>query len=137
MEQNDFSLTNSPAQLQQLQRRLQAVLQAAALRPKVISAINLAVGEWIENLIQHAYADGESHAIEVQCRLGPADLTVQVTDDGRPFTPCEYPEMNATEASAQSAFSGRGIHLMRHLVDRMTYERQGSHNVLQLVKDIP
>lgn len=137
MEHHDFDLTNNPAELQQLQRRLQAVLQAAEIRPKIISALNLALGEWIENIIQHAYADGSSHPISVQCQIGPASITVRVTDDGRPFNPCDYPEMNGADASRQSAFAGRGIHLIRHLVDGMTYERQDGRNVLHLARNIP
>lgn len=132
---NEFSLTNDPASLARLQRQLEAVLQSSDIRPKIISAVNLALGEWIENIIQHAYVDGASHPISVHCQVGPACVTVRVIDDGRPFNPCDYPEMNAAEASRQSAFSGRGIHLIRHLVDGMKYERQDGRNVLHLTRN--
>lgn len=48
MDNHDFTQTHDPAELQQLQRRLQAVLQASGIRPRLIFAINLARGEWID-----------------------------------------------------------------------------------------
>ena len=134
MENHQFTLANNPADLMSVQSRLQAVFQASEIRPRVISAVNLALGEWIENVIQHAYPDGAAHQIQVGCEFAPGAVIVQVTDDGRPFDPCAYPEMEA--AGPGSAFAGRGIHLIRHLMDRMEYERRGDRNVLRMTKNL-
>jgi len=133
MEQ-EFTLTNTPAGLETVQRRIQAVLQDGGIRLKVISAINLALGEWIENIIQHAYADGASHPISVHCRIGPAEIGLRVIDDGKPFNPCEYPAMELADVARQGVHTGRGIHLIRNLIDRVEYERLENRNVLTLTK---
>lgn len=135
MDEHEFPITNAPAGLESVQRRLQAVLQDAGIRQKVISALNLALGEWIENIIQHAYADGASHPITVLCRIGPAEIVVRVIDDGRPFNPCAFPALDPA-AAAQGLHTGRGIHLIRHLMDRVEYERRGDKNVLTLARSV-
>lgn len=135
METHDFQLTNDPACIPPLQSRLQALLQASEIRPRFIAALNLAVGEWIENIIQHAYGDQASHPILVQCQITPGSVAVQVTDDGRRFNPCSVPEMDASQAAATSG-SGRGIHLMRNLVDGVEYQWLNDRNVVRLIKHL-
>lgn len=135
METHDFQLTNDPACIPTLQSRLQALLQASEIRPRFISALNLAVGEWIENIVQHAYGDQASHPILVQCQILPDSVAVQVTDDGRRFNPCSVPEMDASQAAGASA-SGRGIHLIRNLVDGVEYQWLNDRNVVRLIKHL-
>jgi len=134
MEEYDFELTNNPAELEDLQRQLQSMLQASGLRFSFVSSLNVALGEWLENVIQYAYSDGASHRIAVHCQVGPAEIVVRVTDDGRPFNPCDYPALDA--AALKQATQGRGIHLIRHLADRMDYQRQGANNVVTLTKHL-
>lgn len=134
MEEYHFNLTNNSAELEELQRQLQSVLQATGIRLSIISAINVALGEWLENIIQYAYADGGTHRISVDCRIGAAEIVLQITDDGRPFDPCSYPALELRPVSSQTAQTGRGIHLIRHLVERLEYRRQGTNNVVSLSK---
>lgn len=135
METHDFQLTNDPACLPRLQDRLQALLQASEIRPRFISALNLAVGEWFENILQHAYQDQAVHPILVQCQISPDSIAVQVTDDGRRFNPWAEPGLEAAQA-ATPAVSGRGLHLIRHLVDRVEYQWRDQRNVVRLIKDL-
>ncbi|MFM1767790.1 MAG: hypothetical protein RJA22_319 [Verrucomicrobiota bacterium] len=135
METHDFPITNDPACVPQVQARLQALLQASEIRPRFISALNLAAGEWLENILQHAYGDQASHAILVQCQITPASIAVQVTDDGRRFNPWAEPALDPAQAG-QPAVSGRGLHLIRHLVDRVEYQWRDQRNVVRLIKDL-
>ena len=136
METHDFQLTNDPACIPTLQGRLQAILQASEIRPRFISALNLAVGEWLENILQHAYDDQASHPILVQCQILPDGVAVQVTDDGRRFNPCSVPEMDASQAATTPGAGGRGIHLIRNLVDAVEYQWLNQRNVVRLVKHL-
>ena len=136
MEEYNFTLTNDPAGLERLQSQIQALLQASGVRLSVISAINVAMGEWLENIIQYAYEDGGTHEIGVRCTVGPPEIRVQVIDDGRPFNPCDYPALEVKEASSQGAYAGRGIHLIRHLMDEVRHERKDGKNILVLTKRV-
>ncbi len=134
MEEYQFSLSNHPAQLEDVQHQLQSTLQASGVRLGVISALNVALGEWIENIIQYAYADTASHPISVTCKIGPAELRLEIRDDGQPFNPCDFPVLDMAAATREAAQVGRGIHLLRHLVDRVDYQRLGANNVVTLSK---
>jgi serine/threonine-protein kinase RsbW len=137
MERDCLTLTNDSAQVEPVQRELETILQAADIRMKIVWAINIALGEWIENIIQYAYADDAIHTIGVQVELAPGEVVLRITDDGRPFDPGAFPEMAATPAGTGKTFTSRGIHLIRHLVDRVDYERVGEENVLTLAKRCP
>ena len=134
MADYDLELTNDPAELKDIQRQLQSMLQTSGVRHSVISPLNVALGEWVENIIQYAYADGASHRIAIHCRVGPTEIELRISDDGRPFNPCEYPALDMAQDSKQAAQAGRGLHLIRQLMDRVEYQRQGANNILVLTK---
>ena len=135
MEEYNFGLTNNAAAIEPLQKELQTTLQAGGLRLHFISALNVALGEWLENIIQYAYPDGGTHRIEVQCRVSELDLIVRVSDDGREFDPSHFPDTSA-RASDENVFAARGLHLIRNLMDHVSHERVNGHNVLVLTKHL-
>ena len=137
MESDSLILTNDPVQVERVQREVETILQAADVRMKIVWAINVALGEWLENIIQHAYTDTDTHTIGVQVLIAPGEVVLRVVDDGRPFDPTAFPAMAATPAGAEQTFTSRGIHLIRHLVDRVEYERVGGENVLTMAKRCP
>jgi len=137
MERDSLILTNDPAQVERVQREVETILQTADVRMKIVWAINVALGEWLENIIQHAYADTATHTIGVQVLIAPGEVVLRVVDDGRPFDPTAFPVIATTPAGAEQTFTSRGIHLIRHLVDRVEYERVGEENVLTMAKRCP
>jgi len=64
------------------------------------------------------------------------ELIASVSDDGREFNPLEVktPDLNAT--LAERDLGGLGIHLVRSLMDHVTYQREGAKNVLTVRKRI-
>ena len=137
MEDYSLTLSNDSAQVEQVQHGLESYLRGNGVRLRIASALNLALGEWLENIIQHAYGDGTAHTISGQCTIAPAEIVLRVTDNGRPFDPCAYPVLGATPTDAQQAAAGRGIHLIRNLMDRVKHERAEDKNVFTMVKCCP
>jgi anti-sigma regulatory factor (Ser/Thr protein kinase) len=135
MDDHSFNCTNDLTQVQHVQAALSDVLLTHGVRLKVVSALNVALGEWLENIIQHAYFDQAGHAIHVQCTVSPIEIVLRVRDDGRPFDPCAHPQAITSPVQAHQTQVGRGIHLIRNLVDRLSYQRVGGQNILTLAKD--
>lgn len=135
MEGHSFTLTNDPSQVRGVQTGLTTLLQASGVRLKIVTALTVALGECLENIIQYAYGDHATHTITVECVVAPAEIVLRVTDDGRPFDPCTVAAPDTAAAGAQQALTGRGIHLIRHLVDCLSYERAEGQNVLTMAKD--
>ena len=57
-----------------------------------------------------------------------------ISDDGIPFNPfrCESPDTEA--ALEERKVGGLGIHLVRNLMNKVTYQRRVDRNILSLVK---
>src|SRR4051812_18512900 len=114
MESYTFELSNDGRKIEPLQEELREVLMGSGIRLKNIYAINLALGEWLENVIQYAFADGSDHRIQVDCSVLQNDLTLRVRDNGKAFDPTQFP---GEAPKAGDVFAPRGINLMRKLMD--------------------
>ncbi len=68
------------------------------------------------------------------CRDVIGELDLEVSDDGAPFNPLNYPEPDLTSVLAERPVGGLGIHLVRHLMDRLQYQRVADQNILILTK---
>jgi serine/threonine-protein kinase RsbW len=137
MQSYAFELPNDGSKIEPLQEELQTLLQACGVRLKTVSAVILALGEWLENIIQHGYNDDAMHRIQVNCVLADNKITVTVTDGGRAFNPLEFPVLDAAVPTAERIYSGQGLHLIRKLMDEFAYERSDETNVFTMRKLIP
>ena len=136
MEEYEFSIANDGVQIEPLQEELQRTLQATDVRLKTIYSLNVALGECLENIIQHAYQDSDRHAIEVHCAVSDSEIELRVSDDGRPFDLTQFPMLDTTVPGSDRVFTGQGIHLIRKLMDAITYERRDARNILTMRKRI-
>jgi anti-sigma regulatory factor (Ser/Thr protein kinase) len=133
MEEYSFTLKNNAAEIEPVQKELEAVLKASGVRLHFVYALNIALGEWLENVIQYAYSDHEAHQIQVQCLVSNSDLRLRITDDGREFDPGFNRAASSTPPES-SAFASRGLHVIRSLMDEGIHERRNGQNVLLLTK---
>ena len=93
----------------------------------------LSLEEAVTNVIKYAFADDREHGIEVESRLDPSSIVIEVCDDGREFDPLSAPPPDFDLPFEERPVGGLGIHLLRRLTSRMTYERAGGRNRLTLV----
>jgi anti-sigma regulatory factor (Ser/Thr protein kinase) len=93
----------------------------------------LSLEEAVTNVIKYAFADDREHGIDVEARLDPSEIVIEVSDDGREFDPVSAPPPNFDLPFEERPVGGLGIHLLRELTSRMTYERAGGRNHLTLV----
>jgi serine/threonine-protein kinase RsbW len=61
---------------------------------------------------------------------------VTIEDDGVAFDPLARAAPDVTADLDEREIGGLGIHLVRTLMDGMTYERRGERNVLVIVKRV-
>lgn len=82
--------------------------------------VQLALTEACTNVLKHA--NGTREGYEVNIDIDDRECVIRVIDSGGGFTYEEF----GREIAHGSAESGRGIHLMRNLVDSMTFESRPS-----------
>jgi serine/threonine-protein kinase RsbW len=130
MEEYQFTVGNDLAQIEPAQADLEAALKTSGIRLHVIYALNMALGEWLENVIRHAWPGGGAHSIDVVCQVLEDEIRLRVTDDG-----CEFDPTRATASAAASAENApRGLHLIRSLMSELRHERANGRNVFTMTR---
>lgn len=109
-------------------RVLSTSLRSLGVEPDVVSDIEVALTEACTNVLDHV-AEGEEY--EVSCGITGTECLIEVRDTGPGFAH----EGHGFAEAAASAEGGRGIQLMRALVDRVMFESvAGDGTVVHLEK---
>ena len=101
----------------------------------LIFRVHLVLEELVLNIIDYGCDDGkDDHELEVVLISEDEDLTIEITDDGIPFDPLEdakKPDINAP--LEDRPIGGLGVHLVRTMMDEVSYRHEGGKNHLTLV----
>lgn len=132
----ELRLANNLAALADLADRVERFGVEHRLPASVVNALNVALDEAVSNAINHGYDAGVGGEIAVRMRRRPDSVLVEVEDDGRPFDPLQAPPPDLTLPLEQRPVGGLGIHLIRNLMDELSYARVGGRNVLKMAKHL-
>lgn len=132
----EFRLANDLAAMAGLADAVEGFAAEHRLPAETASALGVSVDEAVSNAIKHGYPGDARGEIAVRLRRRPDSVVVEVEDDGTPFDPLQVPPPDLTLPLDERPVGGLGIHLMRNLMDEMSYARQGGRNVLKLVKNV-
>jgi serine/threonine-protein kinase RsbW len=108
-----------------------AVCQIAGFDRATTDAIVLATHEAANNVVRHAHQNNPDALLQIQCFLGTDSIEICLLDEGAPFDLDNVPHLNPGELR----IGGRGVYLMRTLMDELSCERRGDRgNTLRMVK---
>jgi sigma-B regulation protein RsbU (phosphoserine phosphatase) len=127
-------LPNDIQEVPQLNAFVEEVCEAAGFQPEVNFQVQLAVEEAVVNVMKYAYPPDTRGDVTVEAQLRETGVAFVIMDSGKPFDPTTIPEPDITLSAQQRAIGGLGVHLMRQIMDTITYERVGNVNVLTLGK---
>ncbi len=106
---------------------------ACGLPEKDCRGIILAVDEALANIIRHAYDGDADRVIEVNCRAWSDRLEFTLFDQGNPPDPARL----APNPPNDEALGGRGMYIIRTIMDQVCYERVPGGNQVRLIKRLP
>jgi serine/threonine-protein kinase RsbW len=112
---------------------VEAVCQAYRLDRTVTHALVIVTGEAVTNIVRHAHQNRPGSQMELHLEVGADAVVITFRDEGEPFDLAAVPDLPPGELR----IGGRGIYLMRTLMDELTCEPRGqgqSGNVLRMVK---
>ena len=109
----DIEVPGEPSSLADLRRRLRRWLELRGLGAAERDDAILAVSEACNNAIEHAYTDDEPGAIHLVIEHRDDSLAIRISDRG------------AWQPTSPSFERGRGIALMRAVMDETTIEHDG------------
>ena len=110
---------------------VEAICQVAGFDERATHAIVMASDEGTNNVIRHAHAGRPNTPLQIQCFIRPEGIEVRIHDEGEPF------DLDAVEPldPAECRAGGRGVFLMRKLMDELTCEpRPQRGNTLRMLK---
>lgn len=110
---------------------------AHALPAHVRRSVSIALDELLHNTVAYGFAGRERGEVTVEVTLRTDRVSVTLTDDGTAFDPFGM----ATPAAPDTALpvderpvGGLGIHLVRQMMDEISYSRRADRNVVVLAK---
>ena len=124
-------------QLAELQRLSEWIAEAARVNqwPRSLAhAVELALVEWVTNVISYAYPNSQEHWLTVRLETGASEIRAEVVDEGNAFNPLTHPPVDINAPLEQRAIGGLGVHMMRKLMDEVKYCRNGERNIVTMIK---
>jgi serine/threonine-protein kinase RsbW len=117
-------------------RALHGIGAEAGLEPLQCDQLELCVVEAVTNSILHAYDGKPGKEVRLDVALLDDRLEVRVVDQGTPMPPGTLESAVPQEPGDVLALAegGRGLVIMRQLLDGLDYASDGRGNVLTLVK---
>jgi serine/threonine-protein kinase RsbW len=109
---------------------VEAVCQAYKLDRTVTHALVIVAGEAITNIVRHAHQNRSDAQMEMHLRIMADAVEMVFQDEGAPFDLSSVPSLPPGELRV----GGRGIYLMRALMDELTSQPSENGNVLRMVK---
>lgn len=125
-----------PGELEKVNAVFARFAETNELPGGVRRSVNVALDELLANEISHGMAGREAGWVTVEVELDQKRVMVTITDDGPEFDPFSQAEPDTTLSIEERAIGGLGIHLVRELMDDVSYERLNGHNVVILVKHL-
>jgi len=130
-----LSLHNDIGQIALLPEFVETVAEKAQLDHEAVFNLNLALEEAISNVIMYAYPEGTDGTVDIEAVVDGKHVSFVITDSGKPFDPTGKEEVNINAEVAERPIGGLGIHLVRTIMDTVSYERKDEKNILTITKN--
>lgn len=121
-ERCEMTCRSDPHEIVKVEKFLNKVNKRAHLDDGTMYRLLVATTEAVNNAIMHGNQSNPNKRVRLSCRLEGQFLTMIVQDNGRGFDPSNLP--NPLEERNLLKESGRGIFLIRSLVDDVNFRFQ-------------
>ena len=133
----DFDRENRLEEIAHVNQAFSEIAGECGIGTDIIQKFNIAFDELLSNIIFHGLREGDSTEVRIRIEIVPTRVKVAIASHGVPFDPLAVPPPDVTESLEDREPGGLGIHIVRSLMDDMTYHRRQSQNVINLLKHIP
>jgi anti-sigma regulatory factor (Ser/Thr protein kinase) len=134
--QRSLTLPNDINTIPQLNEFIDTVCEELEIDMALAMSLNLAMEEAVVNVMDYAYPAGTEGEVNIEAIADQTQLHFIISDSGKPFDPTAKEEVDTTLSAEERPIGGLGIHLIRQLMDDISYERKDDKNILRLSKNI-
>ena len=130
----EFECKSDPKEIAKVEPFLNAINKAARMDDGTFYRLLVAGTEAINNGILHGNKSDPSKTVLVTCAVDSRKLVFRVKDEGKGFKPEDVPD--PLEEKNLMKTSGRGIFLMRSLMDVVSFTVTPEGTIVELVIDM-
>ena len=131
-----LSLDNDIHQIPLLAGFIDRIREENDLSPELAMKIDLALEEAVTNVIMYAYPKGTRGKVDLEAVKNDTFIKFTLADRGKIFDPTAAPEVNTAASVEERPIGGLGIHLVRNLMDSVSYMRKDGKNILTMTINI-
>jgi len=125
---------DAPGEFDRMEELLAGFADANGLPASALYDFNVVLDEVVSNILKYGYPHGARKEVRLQLSLGNGVVAMEVEDDGASFDPLQHPPPDPSVALADRTVGGLGVHLVRRLMDEVSYARVGNSNRLTVRK---
>ncbi|HET9253446.1 MAG TPA: SpoIIE family protein phosphatase [Candidatus Eisenbacteria bacterium] len=115
-----LSIPSRLEELAQIHAAIEDLGRRHHLDEELVQALQIAVIEAGTNAVQHGNVFSDHKSVQIEFVVTPGEIAVQVDDYGEGFDPSRVPD--PTEGEHLLDLHGRGLFLMRSLMDDVSFE---------------
>lgn len=129
-----FRIAASHEELQRVGNAIEEMGPREQWPARVLFKVKLVVEELGLNIIKHGYRNDDSKEIEIRLSSVDGAITIEFIDEARAFDPfTETPVPDMSGGLEERPVGGLGVHLVRQVMDEVSYARAGNRNHSTLV----
>ena len=125
-------LENRIGELVKLTHAINSFGKANNIKRDALYEVELALEEIFTNTVSYGYKDDGIHSIKIDIELAGNEIRVQMEDDAIAFNPLDAPEVDTEKPLDERLIGGLGLHLVKMMTDKISYERAENKNILRI-----
>jgi sigma-B regulation protein RsbU (phosphoserine phosphatase) len=129
----DLTIRNELKEIDSVIESFEAFSAQSEIPMPVVLKINMALDELLNNIVSYAFPEGGEHVIMIHAERTADRLLVTVEDDGLPFNPFARSDVDTSLSLEQREIGGLGIHLVKNIMDDVSYKRRKNRNDVTLI----
>jgi anti-sigma regulatory factor (Ser/Thr protein kinase) len=134
--ENVLTLDSDIAELERLVEFVGRFCELQGVPEEICYQLQIVLEELVINAIKHGGCEPTKGAIRLAIRKEGDEVSAVLSDSGVGFNPLDAPSPDLTKSLRDRPVGGLGIHLVRHLIPSIRYERRGGRNYLYLTKPV-
>lgn len=132
-----FKLKNDIHEIRKVRDCFFRLAKEKSLSQETVDTIAISLEEIILNIMKHGYGESIDLSIHVAIFFHKEQIKIQIQDEANRFNPLDYNKVNFQQyLEKQPTGGGLGIHLVREMMDEISYEHKNGKNILIMKKNI-
>jgi sigma-B regulation protein RsbU (phosphoserine phosphatase) len=132
----DLTITNELSEVSGVVGAFELFSEESGIPMSVATKFSLVIDDLLSNIVFYAFPTGGEHQIRICVEKTDDRVLLTVEDDGVAFNPFSQAEVNTDQPLEDREIGGLGIHLIKNIMDEVSYKRHRDHNVVTLIKKL-